>query len=84
MPLAPPKNSCPELPLPFPYKLSAALKGEIMVNLITEHEVSKRLNASVASLRRWRLLKRGPAFLKVGSLVPYQPEELDAWLASCS
>jgi hypothetical protein len=53
-----------------------------MVNLMTENEVSKRLNVSVASLRRWRLLKRGPAFLKVGSLVRYQPEELEAWLAS--
>jgi hypothetical protein len=53
-----------------------------MVNLMTEQEVSKRLNVSVASLRRWRLLRRGPAFLKVGSLVRYQPEELEAWLAS--
>jgi excisionase family DNA binding protein len=53
-----------------------------MANLMTEDEVSKRLNVSVASLRRWRLLNRGPAFLKVGSLVRYQPEELDAWLAS--
>jgi len=53
-----------------------------MVNLMTEHEVSKRLHVSVASLRRWRLLNRGPQFLKVGSLVRYQPEEVDAWLAS--
>ena len=53
-----------------------------MVNLMTENEVSKRLNVSVASLRRWRLLGRGPAFLKVGSLVRYPPEDLDAWLAS--
>ena len=53
-----------------------------MVNLMTEHEVSKRLNVSVASLRRWRLLGRGPAFLKVGSLVRYNPEELEAWLSS--
>jgi hypothetical protein len=53
-----------------------------MSNLMTENEVSKRLNVSVASLRRWRLLRRGPQFLKVGSLVRYQPEELDAWLAA--
>ncbi len=58
------------------------LKGEIMVSLMTENEVSKRLNLSVASLRRWRLTKRGPAFLKVGALVRYQPEDLEAWLAS--
>jgi hypothetical protein len=58
------------------------LRGEIMVNLMTENEVSKRLNISVASLRRWRLTKRGPVYVKVGSLVRYQPEELEAWLAS--
>jgi predicted site-specific integrase-resolvase len=50
-----------------------------MVNLMTENEVSKRLNVSVASLRRWRVLGRGPVFVKVGSLVRYQAEELQAW-----
>jgi predicted site-specific integrase-resolvase len=53
-----------------------------MVNLMTEQDVSKRLNVSVASLRRWRLLGRGPSFLKVGSLVRYRPEDLEAWLTS--
>jgi hypothetical protein len=58
------------------------LRGEIMVSLMTENEVSKRLNVSVASLRRGRLLRRGPAFLKIGSLVRHSAEDLDAWLAS--
>jgi excisionase family DNA binding protein len=53
-----------------------------MVNLMTENEVSKRLNVSVASLRRWRVLGRGPVFVKVGSLVRYPAEDLEAWLAS--
>jgi excisionase family DNA binding protein len=53
-----------------------------MVNLMTENEVSKRLNVSLASLRRWRLTKRGPAFFKVGSLVRYSLEDLEAWLAA--
>jgi excisionase family DNA binding protein len=53
-----------------------------MASLMTEQEVSKRLNVSVASLRRWRRLRRGPAFVKVGSLVRYSPEELEAWIAS--
>jgi hypothetical protein len=73
---------CPAVPPPFPYKLKGTPRGEIMVNLMTEHEVSKRLNVSVASLRRWRLLGRGPAFLKIGSLVRYRPEDLDRWLTS--
>lgn len=53
-----------------------------MSSLMTEDEVSKRLNVSVASLRRWRLQDRGPAFLKVSALVRYRPEDLEAWLAA--
>jgi excisionase family DNA binding protein len=53
-----------------------------MVSLVTEQEVSKRLNISLSSLRRWRLTKRGPAFVKVGALVRYSLEDLEAWLAS--
>ena len=53
-----------------------------MSNLMTEDEVSNRLNVSVASLRRWRLQKRGPLFIKVGFLVRYRPEDLESWLAA--
>ena len=52
-----------------------------MLDLLTENDVSKRLNVSVASLRRWRLQGRGPAFLRVGCLVRYRPEDLDSWIA---
>ena len=51
-----------------------------MLNLMTEEQVSKLLHVSVASMRRWRLEKRGPAFIKVGSLVRYKPEDLELWL----
>ena len=53
-----------------------------MHSFLTEQEVSKRLNVSVATLRRWRLEKRGPMFVKVGSLVRYRPEDLDSWVAA--
>ena len=49
---------------------------------MTEDEVAKRLHVSVATLRRWRLLKKGPVFKKKGALVRYRPEDLDFWLAS--
>jgi excisionase family DNA binding protein len=49
---------------------------------LNEQDVSKRLNVSVANLRRWRLEKRGPRFVKVGSLVRYRPEDLDSWVAA--
>jgi excisionase family DNA binding protein len=51
-----------------------------MLSFLNEQEVSKRLNVSVATLRRWRLEKRGPMFVKVGSLVRYRPEDLDSWV----
>lgn len=51
-------------------------------NLLTETDVSKRLRVSLACLRRWRLEKRGPEYLKVGSLVRYDPEALTAWVLS--
>ncbi len=53
-----------------------------MPSFLNEQEVSKRLNVSVATLRRWRLEKRGPMFIKVGSLVRYRPEDLDSWVAA--
>lgn len=52
-----------------------------MLDLLTEHLVSKQLHVSLASLRRWRLLQRGPRFHKVGALVRYRPEDLEEWLA---
>ncbi len=53
-----------------------------MSNLLTEEEVAKRLHVSLASVRRWRLERRGPQFIKVGALVRYRPDDLEAWLAS--
>jgi excisionase family DNA binding protein len=55
-----------------------------MANLMTEAEVAQRLNVSRASLRRWRVLKRGPGLVKIGGLVRYRPEELETWLNTLS
>lgn len=52
--------------------------------LLTEGDVSKRLNVSLAALRRWRVERRGPTYHKLGALVRYRPEEVDRWLRSCS
>ena len=52
-----------------------------MLDLLTEGDVAKRLRVSLASLRRWRLLRRGPQFIKVGVLVRYRPEDIEEWLA---
>lgn len=53
-----------------------------MLNLLTEIDVAEMLKVSLASVRRWRLEKRGPAFIKVGACVRYRPEDLESWVGS--
>jgi len=53
-----------------------------MQNFLTEKEVAKQIKVSLASLRRWRLLQRGPRFIKVGALVRYRAEDLEQWMES--
>jgi len=50
--------------------------------LLNEHDVARITGLSVASVRRWRLLRLGPKYLKIGSAVRYRPEHITAWLAS--
>ena len=52
--------------------------------LINEHEVAKFLQLSVASVRRWRLFRTGPQYLKIGAAVRYRREDVEVWLSSCS
>ena len=51
-------------------------------SLLDEHEVARITGLSVATARRWRLLKEGPRYLKIGSAVRYRPEDISAWLES--
>jgi excisionase family DNA binding protein len=51
-----------------------------MQSFLTEKEVAKQISVSLASLRRWRLVQRGPRFIKVGALVRYRPEDLEQWM----
>jgi hypothetical protein len=53
-----------------------------MLTLLTEHDVSKQLRVSLSSLRRWRMIRRGPPFFKVGPLVRYRSEDVEAWLSA--
>jgi predicted DNA-binding transcriptional regulator AlpA len=50
--------------------------------LLTEHDVARITGLSVASIRRFRLFRQGPKFLKLNSAVRYRPEDLKAWLES--
>jgi predicted DNA-binding transcriptional regulator AlpA len=50
--------------------------------LLTETEVSKHLRVSLAALRKWRVMRRGPRFIKIGSLVRYRPADVEEWLTA--
>jgi hypothetical protein len=45
-----------------------------------EKEAAIVLGCSVAALRKWRLLGKGPAYCKVGRLVRYAAGDLQAYL----
>ncbi len=51
-------------------------------NLRNEHDVARLTGLSVASVRRWRLLRQGPKYLKIGAAVRYKAEDISAWLES--
>lgn len=48
--------------------------------LLNEHDVARITGLSVASVRRWRLLRQGPKYLKIGASVRYRAEDISAWL----
>ena len=50
--------------------------------LVNEHEVARLTGLSVASVRRWRLLKTGPRATKIGAAIRYKPEDVRTWLDS--
>jgi hypothetical protein len=48
---------------------------------LTAEEVSERYRGeiTVGTLRNWRAMRIGPAFVKIGKAVLYPIDELDAW-----
>jgi predicted DNA-binding transcriptional regulator AlpA len=50
--------------------------------LLNEHDLARITGLSVGSVRRWRLLKQGPKYIKIGAAVRYKAEDISAWLES--
>ena len=61
-------------------RIQPELNEVIMQSFLNEKEVSEKIKVSLGSLRRWRLLQRGPRFIKVGALVRYRVEDLEQWM----
>jgi predicted DNA-binding transcriptional regulator AlpA len=49
---------------------------------LKDREVAAALGMKVSTLRRWRLLRKGPPFHKIGAAVRYSPKDLDTWLSA--
>ena len=58
------------------------MEANSISTLLNEHDVARITGLSVASVRRWRLLRQGPKYLKLGSAVRYRSEDITAWLAT--
>lgn len=52
--------------------------------LLDEKAVAKILNVSIASLRRWRMMKIGPDFIRVGGHIRYGVDAVEDYLTSCA
>ena len=55
-----------------------------MPRLLNEREVAAMLGVSIATVRRWRLLRQGPKYLKLGTAVRYRPADIEEFLNQCS
>jgi len=51
-----------------------------IADLLNEYDVARITGLSVASVRRWRLFRKGPKYLKIGAAVRYKPDDITAWL----
>jgi predicted DNA-binding transcriptional regulator AlpA len=39
------------------------------------------IGCSIAALRQWKRLGKGPSYYKIGKLVRYRQNDVDSWLA---
>jgi Helix-turn-helix domain len=50
--------------------------------LLNQIDVARRWRISPRTLERWRWLKQGPAYLKVGGAIRYRIEDVEAFEAA--
>jgi predicted DNA-binding transcriptional regulator AlpA len=58
--------------------------GVPVERLLNEQEVAGLLGLSVATMRRWRLIRNGPKWIKLpgSSAVRYRPEDIRSYVDS--
>jgi hypothetical protein len=51
--------------------------------LFSDVELARYLGVSLSCLRKWRTLRVGPPWLKLGALVRYRMADVNAYLDKC-
>jgi excisionase family DNA binding protein len=54
----------------------------VQCEFLKDTEAAAVLGISVATLRRWRLLGKGPRAIKLGSSVRYRRADLEEWIST--
>ena len=54
----------------------------MLERLLNTQEVADLLQVAPITLRKWRLLGRGPRFARLGANVRYQEVDVTAWVAA--
>jgi predicted DNA-binding transcriptional regulator AlpA len=54
--------------------------NERPIRALNEHEVAERLSMSVATLRAWRLKRKGPRYVRFGRAVRYLVADIDRFV----
>ncbi len=52
-----------------------------MLELLTERDAAPRCGVSPKTLANWRVLGRGPRFIKAGGRIAYDPADIETWKA---
>ena len=57
-------------------------KGYSTQKLLTEEQVAHQLSITTNTLRKWRWLGKGPAFIKIGAAVRYEADAIAMFIKS--
>ncbi len=61
--------------------LPASSPGSRGEPLLTDDEAAHLLALSVATLKKWRRIRRGPRYYRLGSAIRYRREDLESFLS---
>lgn len=52
----------------------------MLLDLLDPAELSRRIGVGTGCLAKWRMTGDGPAYIRVGRRIHYDPRDVQAWL----